>query len=104
MVAHPVAGETLQPHRAARSLATLWPRNDWQPVSPVTRCAPATVTLLQRGHGRGIRARTFSAKRRTRLLLQQRQVPLPPHLARRNDWQTSAGDDLHAGLAADGCL
>ena len=49
--------------------------------------------------GRRVRAGTFSADGRPRLLLQQREVPLPLHLARRNARQTPARDVLPARLA-----
>ena len=56
------------------------------------RRAPAAVALLQRVDGRGVRAGALPADGRPRLLLQQREVPLPLRLARRRRRQAPARD------------
>ena len=95
MAAHAVARRTVQPHGAARATCGSSAANDRQPVPPGARRAPAAGALLQRRHRDRIRARTFPADGRARLLLQQHQVPLPLRLARRDDRQTPARDVLH---------
>ena len=97
-----VAGRALQPDGAPGTSASLWPRDDRQPVPPGTRRAPAAVALLQRRDRGRLRAAAFPADGGARLLLQQREVPLPLHLARRGRRQAPAGDDVPARPGAVG--
>ena len=78
-----------------RDTAALRPRNIGV-FPPIPRRARQQALCFSAATCR-IRAGTFSADGRSCLLLQQYQVPLPLHLARRDGGQTPAGDVLLTG-------
>src|SRR4051794_35746124 len=90
MAAYAMARGNLQPHRPSRFSAASWPRDDWQSFPAIAPRAAPAVALFHGGNARRIRAGTFSTNGRPGLLLQQREVSLPLHLARRNLRQTPA--------------
>ena len=87
-----VAGQVVQPARTEGSSAPLRPRDDRQPVSSRRSSRVGSRRTASARRPRGVRAGALPADGRSRLLLQQRQVPLLLRVARRHDRQAPASD------------
>ena len=98
MAAHPVAGGALQPI-ARPGFLRLFGRETLGSLFRQSLVARRQQShCLQCGDGDRVRTGTFPADGRPGLLLQQREVPLPLPLARRNARQTPARDVVRARL------
>ena len=98
VVALAVSRGIVQPERAPRVPAAVWPRNHRQHFPAVTGGASPAGALLQRDHRDGVRAGALPAVGRAGVLLQLGEVPLSARVARRGARPAPARDVVRAGL------
>ncbi len=105
VVALAVAGRVVQPHRAARLSASVWPRDDRQPVPAGARRPPPAGALLQRDDRRWSSSRSTSSSRPGLVCYYNRAKFHYLYVSHDEAvGQAPARDDRAAGLPAGRCF